>query len=471
MLVKLKNYVQKRMVTELSFGRGMLMWATLLLGYFLFVTAWFSAGNTAGNGTAASGGWQNFFFGGPVDTVVNEAVNYGITFFRGIGSFLVGWAVVKITHRYTSLVAMILLAMAIPSVAIGYAVGGTAGFVIFIIFRAMLAVGGTTLIVLLQPVAAKSIKNPTTKGIISTINPYGFNTAFILMAALFTDSSVARTLRENWFVFSLVFALLTLIPLTIYVFTGKNFTTSKPVDAKDKGPKITMMSVLKEKNTWKWVAVYSVWLVAAVIPILGGLNNPAFFGSTKTTGISQGSVVSAQWLALGGNLTNNTLTSIWSILFVGGVYVGSLTIGRWNKTSFKRKPFMVLVTALMVFFFIMSIISLAYIHWSVYLIFGFLFGVLLWGIQGVLLNSPHEAPQNTPEKVGLFFGVIWGMGYIVFTLVNVVLALIVDVSPIAYFVVLVLIIALLPILLMFVDETKPEGALYPSKKRKAAKLA
>ncbi|WP_391592183.1 MFS transporter family protein [[Mycoplasma] cavipharyngis] len=462
-----KSYSKEKLVAQLPFGRGVLMWAILLFGYFLFITAWFSAGYTQGNGDI---GWSNAFFGTKVDSTVSQAVNYGITAGRGIGSFLIGYLIVKLTHRYAALLALTLLVMAIPSVGVGFALAksgsGVAGYALFIIFRLFMAVGGTTLIVLLQPVLAKTLRNQRQKAIFSSINPFGFNMGFIITTAIFISPSITTFLQtgDNWFYFSLAFSLLNLIPLLAYIVLGLNFDIQRAGEETKEEQEVvrddTIFSLMREKNTWAWIVVYTIWLVAAVMPIVG--TNVTAINSLL--GIKNGDTT-VYTGPFADSISNTALTTPgqwvrpWAVLFVGGILIGAFSIGRFTKTSFKRKPFMITVTAIGVLLYILSIISNVHGHVSLYLVFGFLFGVVVWGIQGPLLNNPYELPNATPKRMGLFFGIIWGMGYLGFTLVNVILAIVVDVSPIAYFALLTIIIGLLPVSLFFIKESKPNGLI------------
>lgn len=450
-----KLFSRKNLAQSITFKRGILMWATLLLGYFLFVTAWFSAGYTEGNGTI---GWSQYFFGGTIPSVTSQAVNYGITLARGIGSFLVGWAVVKFTHKWASLIALFLNAMAIPSILIGFAAGGTAGYALFIFFRLFLAVGGTTLIVLLQPVIAKSISIPKIRSIIQSISPFGFNLGFIVMTVIFVDPMTAAFLRmgNNWFYFSLAFALLTLIPLVIYIISGVNFDVS-PANAKTEKPP-TMRSLLKEKNTIIWILVYSFWLVSAVMPLLG-TNNTANFGKNTVAGLANQSLLDSLVGTLFEGSGRGSLRLVWAVLFVGGSFVGNFTIGRFSKTDHRRKPFYVTIMTLALVFWIISIVSVTQWSYIPYLVSAFLMGVCLWGIQGPLLNNPYDFKGVSPQRVGIFFGIIWGVGYIIFTIVNIILAIIVDVSPAAYYIVLTICIALVPVFLALTKEPFKENKI------------
>lgn len=98
---------------------------------------------------------------------------------------------------------------------------------------------------------------------------------------------------------------------------------------------------------------------------------------------------------------------------------------------------------------LVSVIAWSYVP---YLIFGFLSGTCMLGIQGPLLNNPFDFKNASPRRVGIFFSIIWGLGFMVFTVINIILAAIVDVSPTAYYVVLGLCMLGLPVSCWFTKE-------------------
>jgi len=52
----------------------------------------------------------------------------------------------------------------------------------------------------------------------------------------------------------------------------------------------------------------------------------------------------------------------------------------------------------------------------------FLAGTCLWGIQGVILNFPHEIKTNSPQRVSIVISFAWGIGYLIYTISNIILA-------------------------------------------------
>ncbi len=57
-------------------------------------------------------------------------------------------------------------------------------------------------------------------------------------------------------------------------------------------------------------------------------------------------------------------------------------------------------------------------------IFGFLTGLCTWGIQGVMLNLPHEYADRDPKTIGWMFSLIWGFGYIFYTIIFIIISVV-----------------------------------------------
>lgn len=440
-----------KLVSKLSFKQGALMWGILIAGYILFVVNWLLLGRLAGSG-GENPGWTQYFFGSDTPaTVLTQAINYTITFMRGIGSLIVGWLIVKLTHKWAVVVSMILVLMAIPAILMPGSVGGFAGF---IIFRMLLAIGGTTLIIYIQPVMAKSM-NTKQKGIFSVISPFGFNLATVIAVAPFLTLGVS--LQENWQIVAGIAAGVAFVPLILYLIFGKNFDTNTQaqdngLEKEEKLPS-SSLKILKEKQTWVWVVVYGAWLVIAVIPITG-----LFKGALSALAISSNLGLSAADIAFAHN--------IFTILFVLGVFLSPFTIGRWNITTARRKPFIIFIGIMILFAFAFLILGWSFGSIATFYVFGFIAGWLTWSIQGVILNNPHERKGNTPKRIGTLFGFIWGFGYFFYTISNIILAAIVPDSTnlslqIGFLAVFFIISSLFAIGFIFVKETKPDGKIIP----------
>ncbi|KAF7378534.1 hypothetical protein HZH68_017181 [Vespula germanica] len=82
---------------------------------------------------------------------------------RGIGSVLVALLLAKFAHKYTTIIAIAMTLVGIPAAfmpAAGY------GYALFLVLRTIMAIGGTTLIILTQPVVANFF-GPKQKSVVS----------------------------------------------------------------------------------------------------------------------------------------------------------------------------------------------------------------------------------------------------------------------------------------------------------------
>ncbi|AAT27529.1 hexose phosphate transporter [[Mycoplasma] mobile] len=439
---------------NLTFKQGLLMWSILIIGYIVFIINWLMLGNLAGQGAIDSNGnpigWTAYFFGGIPENInlITQAVNYTITFMRGVGSLVVGYLIVKLTHKWAVVISLALLLMAIPAILMPSNVGGFAGF---IIFRMLLAIGGTTLIIYTQPIVAKSVPQKR-KGIFTIFSTFGFSLATIIVAAPFL--SLRIQLQTNWQFVSGITAATAFIPLVIYIIFGKNFDITSQVKLDQYDSTLyptTGKEIIKEKQTWVWVLIYGAGLVLAVIPI---------------TDLFRQALVNLA----PANLTNqaNSAFSIFTIVYVSGVFLSPFTIGLWNSTNAKRKPFAIFIVSMIILAFILMFLGWRFGSVATFYVFGFISGWLVWSLQSITLQNPHERKGNTPKRIGIIFSFSWGFGYFFFTIINIILAAIVPENAslelwIGFVILFLIFSSLLGVGFLFAEETKPQGKIIPGR--------
>ncbi|MDW2834400.1 hexose phosphate transporter [Mesomycoplasma ovipneumoniae] len=407
-----KNIKEKK----LTFSAGLILWALIVFAYMIFVINWGFA--SAGlNGKAGESGYLGHFFpdaSAAPGTVVNQAVNWGITIGRGIGSILVGWFIVKISHKYTVVLSLIFMLF-------GIAAPYSPTYAGFIILRTIFAIGGTMQIVLIQPVVSNYL-NSRQKAVISQFSPFFYPIGTIITLIPFIMSGeIQSSVRSHWQTIFLVIGLLTLIPLIGYIILGTKFDLYPSALANQtKQEKLTLLSFFKQKDTWYWAIVYGSWLIAVVFPFT--FSKPIF---ARLVGDAAGN-------------TFNQKISVFLIVFLSGMFVGPFTIGLLSKYQLQRRKYITTVISLGVLFYVLATVvfvtkvgkdplsAKTYKDgWTwLFLIFGLLMGICLWGIQGVMLNLPHEYPGANPKRVGFQFGLIWGLGYTAFTLATIITSLV-----------------------------------------------
>ncbi|WP_341488452.1 hexose phosphate transporter [Mesomycoplasma ovipneumoniae] len=406
-----KNIKEKK----LTFSTGLILWALIVFAYMIFVINWGFA--SAGlNGKAGVSGYLGHFFpdaSAAPGTVVNQAVNWGITIGRGIGSILVGWFIVKISHKYTVVLSLILMLF-------GIAAPYSPTYAGFIILRTIFAIGGTMQIVLIQPVVSNYL-NPRQKAVISQFSPFFYPIGTIITLIPFILNDVIQaSVRSHWQTIFLVIGLLTLIPLIGYIILGAKFDLYPSALANQaKQEKLTLTSFFKQKDTWYWTIVYGSWLIAVVFPFT--FSKPIF----------------ARLIGDSANTFNQKI-SVFLIVFLSGMFVGPFTVGLFSKYKLQRRKYITTVISLGVLFYVLAtVVFVTKVGkdplsaetykdgWTwLFLILGLFMGICLWGIQGVILNLPHEYPGANPKRVGFQFGLIWGLGYAAFTVATIITSLI-----------------------------------------------
>lgn len=179
----------------------------------------------------------------------------------------------------------------------------------------------------------------------------------------------------------------------------------------------------------------------------------------------------------------NPIISVFLIIFLCGIFAGPFTVGLWSKYKLKRRYFIGLVLGLGVLFYVLATIVFLYMvvpanlnssktdlainglgngTWLFYIL-GFLMGVMLWGIQGVILNLPHEYKGSNPKKVGYQFGLIWGLGYAFYSIATVLVAGIKSASTEAAYAVFIILAALSVVGILLSKEPNSSYKLWPSK--------
>ncbi|WP_434324620.1 hexose phosphate transporter [Mycoplasma capricolum] len=455
---------------------GTILWAFIGFGYLLFIANWAFAIGLAGGGIkdgVHSPGFLSYF---QIENtasfqLIDKAANWAITFGRGIGSVIVAFLLVKFAHKKATLIACIMTLFGLPAI---FMPGAKYGYVLFLILRTVMAIGGTMLTILFQPVAANFFTKKT-KPIYSQIAIAFFPLGSIISLVPFViagDSASVDMLRSNWRTIFLVMSLLYLIPLIAVFLLGTNFDVKKDSnEPKVNGFKV-LKGYLKTKATYAWLLVFGGWLIVAVFP----------------TSLS---LVLFPWISGLQNESMGTQIRIWQILFLFAGTIGPVVIGLWSRFNLKRRWYIATLIGFGIILFIISIVvykyGLApnynketkslednYKGWLVlFYILGFLTGFCTWGIEAVILNLPHEYKDADPKTIGWMFSLIWGFGYMFFTLSLIIITSIsliksINQSTIAIIqLVLIVILGLMSFIgLLMLKEPKDDAKTFPSFKSK-----
>lgn len=439
---KQKSNFQKENNSYLTQKKLVLLWGLVLVGYFLFVVQWYSISNFQGSGfgTASANGWGATFFEKPPSALVSGSLNWSITLGRSIGSILAGWLIAKVGHKYSVITVLSLMVLSFPFVIVaqnenwnvlsikGGAIASsdgvaTSGMALFVIFRMFLAVGGTTLITYTNSIIARMDNKEKAKYM--TINQFGFNGGAFVANIFFVIPGAIGLVNNDptiWTGILSAFVVLVFVILILYVMYGTEMvpkSSSKKIAANES--QITFGKVLKEKDTIVLSGMFAIWLISVVF----------ITSSTMRTFIEQ-SPANFRALAIANALdpnVKNINTSNWYwvwptfiCMFVGGFFLGIFWLANFGKTIFERTFFVRFMFALG---YLCMMISLLCGYFGGYdnpaalafmLIFIFLSGFFLWSVQPTLLTIPQQLVQSNAKYMGFVAGLIWGFGYLGYTI-------------------------------------------------------
>lgn len=444
------------------FWLGILLWSLLVLSYFIFIVNWLLPPQLAGFVYTDSlgkskniPGWKEVFFGteGKISFAQESLNNVGITAARGLATLFLGVVVSRVSHKFAVVGSLVLLSF-------GFAAGFATNYWLYLLSRFIMAIGGTTLIVLIQPVISRFF-NQKQRPYFSQISPMFYPLGGLVSFSIFSNPEVKLVLTQHYQITMAATSSITFLFILLYVIFGQNFDILKGSDQNLSNASLkpsTYWGIIKEKQTWIWIFYYGSWLIAYVLPTVTYSKiirpwNPQLYNS------------------FGGG---------WTGTFGMWIFVGSMLGffgGFWNKTKLPRKPYMGMT--MLVFFLALILLVIAGLSKNVNQAYitscvgGFLIGLASIGMQTVMLNIPHEYSGNSPKRMQIFMGYIWGGGYLIFTLIDFVINTLIDgyassktqelefpSGPIG---VLIAVFVIFAVLLLFIKESKP-GCIFKCKK-------
>lgn len=431
-----------------------LLWALIIIGYFMFVIQWYSISNFQGG--PSNGGWGEAFFDKNPTAIVQSAPNWLITFGRAIGSFFAGYLIAKIGHKYAVCTVMSLMIISFPFIIVAqnsdwniFSIKGGAsvdpdsgvaiiGYSLFLIFRIFLAIGGTTLITYTNSIIAKmeSAKKPT----YMNINQLGFNLGALIANIFFVIPGLFAVVNNQivWTSILSSFVVLIFITLICYLIFGVEMVSRETKKNIVNHNQLSFTSLSKEKDTWIFGATFAIWIIAAV-----------FLNSGTMRQFIEQSPINFKNLAIENaldetvtNMKNSKWYWVWPAfvsLFVSGVFIAMFTLSKFAKTIYDRRHF---CTFMFIMGYVCFMIAMLCGYFGGYnnlcalmfmLIFIFLSGYFIWGVQPILLTIPQQLQRTSPKYMGMIAGFIWGIGYLGYTIIEASLSLFISyVKPIEF---------------------------------------
>lgn len=342
------------------------MLAVLWLAYVTFAMNWVA-------GSSLTPQITQTFFGGPVDPLISQLVNYSITTARVFANILAAVVLMKLGPKKAAGVAIGLLMMGLVAIYLPNYWAYTAA-------RMVMAVGGSMVIVYMNPVVAHYVANSKVKLRINAANTVAYNAGAFIVAVLFTI--FANQMVANWRLTLTFFASLTIIFFIGWLLKAENFETKQASGGQAEA--YGYKDALKDGFLWRYGLAFASFLTLYVLSLV----------SFKA--------IFEQYTLLNGSVTN-LLISGFGIL---GTFAG-ISIG--NK-GVPRKPILIISGIVMVGTFALALVFANKIPMLSYTLIA-ISGFAMYVQYPIFLNLPHELKGMTPQRLTIMFGLFWALAY------------------------------------------------------------
>ena len=346
--------------------KGYFMLAVLWLAYVTFAMNWVA-------GSSLTPQIMDTFFGGSVDPIIAQVVNYSITTARVFANILAAVIIMKLGPKKAAGTGIGLLIMGLVAIYLPNYWAYTAA-------RMVMAVGGSMVIVYMNPFVAHYIHNSSEKLKINAANTVTYNVGAFIVAVLFT--LFAKQLVQNWQLTLTFFASLTLVLFAAWLWKAEDFHT--PEAAEDSVERYTYKDAVKDPFLWKFGLAFASFLTLYVLSLV------SFKAVFDEYTLVNGSIVI---LLISGS----------GIL---GTFVG-IAIG--NK-GLPRRPTLFMVGLIMVGSFTVTLLF-ANVNPTISYIFAAVCGFACYVQYPIFLNLPHELKDMNPQRLTIMFGLFWAIAY------------------------------------------------------------
>ena len=353
--------------------RGYLMLAVLWFAYVTFVMNWVA-------GSSLTPQITDTFFGGPVDPLISEVVNYSITTARVFANILAAVVIMRLGPKKAAGLSIGLLMMGLVAIYIPNYWG-------YIFARMIMAMGGSMIIVYMNPFVSNYVSNPKVKLGINAANTATYNIGTFIVAVLFT--LFAEQLVTDWQLTMTFFASITVILFVVWLIGSEDFKVEQAAGTEEYGYK----HAFKDGFIWRFGLAFASFLTLYVLALVSFKN------------------IFDQYTLLDGSVTN--------LLISGGALIGTLAGIAIGNKGWPRKPTLLMVGIGMVSTFAIALVfanSVPIISYVLLTISGF----FMFLQYPIFLNLPHEMKNMSPHKLTIMFGLFWAIAYAGQTIANIV---------------------------------------------------
>lgn len=355
--------------------KGYFMLAVLWLAYVTFAMNWVAGSSLTPQITAT-------FFGGPVDPIISQLVNYSITTARVFANILAAVVLMKLGPKKAAGTAIGLLMMGLVAIYLPNYWAYTAA-------RMVMAVGGSMVIVYMNPVVAHYITNSQVKLRINAANTVSYNAGAFIVAILFT--LFAAQMVANWRLTLTCFASLTILFFIAWLWKAESFETQETNGGK--AEQYGYMDAIKDGFLWRYGMAFASFLTLYVLSLV----------SLKS--------IFEQYTLLNGSVTNLLISGFGILGTFAGIRIGNRGV--------PRRPTLVLSGIVMVGTFALALVFANLNPLLSYILIS-LSGFAMYIQYPIFLNLPHELKGMTPQRLTIMFGLFWALAYAGQTLATIV---------------------------------------------------
>ncbi|WP_156933087.1 hypothetical protein [[Mycoplasma] testudinis] len=446
----------KNKTKDFGYRDGIVMYVMLFAGYLAFAVSWngtlfiqnihttFNPENLNilvtsdnsirpviinGQTTGFNSGFIYQFFPHGVSLTVSRGTNWSITIGRTIGTFFFGWLITKINHKYTVLTAFGLIVLSFPYLLAPLAIhtdgngiitNSSGVYVMFILFRVMFAFGGSAIISYANSVIATNCSKDATK--FSTVSVLLINTSAATASIFLLSPIITLAVGLNWQIFGGVVQVLFLIIFCLYWLLGKKLNFhQKTINAEHEYAQKNLNH--PSKNIIRQLFKYK-----QTIPFLIAATFIGYVSVEPSTNILLNFITFSPF-----NKTSDPNLSwtfgAFNIVFLGGIFLGIVTISKWAKTKYALHKFtgiMITVGSL----FIASGIAIGYhglddLHISFMIILTFIGSAFIFGVRGNFYTMPYRWGFSKKEISVISF-IMFGFTYGGYTILDIITSGIID---------------------------------------------
>ncbi|MED4225327.1 MFS transporter [Neobacillus cucumis] len=345
--------------------KGYFMMAVLWLAYVTFAMNWVAGSSLTPQITAT-------FFGGPVDPLISQLVNYSITTARVFANILAAVVLMKLGPKKAAGTAIGLLMMGLVAIYLP-------NYWAYTVARMIMAVGGSMVIVYMNPVVAHYVKNSQVKLRINAANTVAYNTGAFIVAVLFTV--FANQMVANWRLTLTFFASLTLLFFIAWLWKAETFETRV---SGEKAETYGYKDALKDGFLWRYGLAFASFLTLYVLSLV---SFKAIFD---------------QYTLLNGSVTNLLISGFGILGTFAGIRIGNRGV--------PRKPALLFSGIVMVGTFALAIVFANKIPLLSYTLIA-ISGFAMYIQYPIFLNLPHELKGMTTQRLTIMFGLFWAIAY------------------------------------------------------------